>query len=274
MESWRPFDFAQDMLCGINFLSEGLSCGGGRLMNSWPQPSGEVPALETSVHVWAVKLDDASVDLDRGRDLLSPDERERAARFRFERHRRRYLVAHIALHEILSRYLPIEPARLSFDLGTNGKPKLHQALAASGIEFNLSHSNEMALLAVAHGREVGVDIEHAREKFEFQEVAERFFTAKEVAAMRGLPSTLQRQAFFKCWTSKEAFLKARGTGLSGALDEVEISLSNDEQIRIVANVPHWWLFELDPIAGYEAALVVASALTLIRSYQWQPGSPV
>jgi 4'-phosphopantetheinyl transferase len=221
-----------------------------------------------------VRLDDASVDLERGRDLLSPAERERAARFIFERDRRRYLIAHIALHDILSRYLPIEAAHLSFDLGPNGKPKLHQAPTPSGIEFNLSHSNEMALLAVAHGREVGVDVENGREKFEFQEVAERFFTAKEVAAMRGLPSTLQRQAFFKCWTSKEAFLKAKGTGLSGALDEVEIALGDDEQVRIAANVPNWWLFELDPIAGYEAALVVASARTTIRCYQWQPGLPV
>jgi len=238
-------------------------------MNSWAQPPTELPALEASVHVWAVRLDDASVDLERGHDLLSPDERERAARFIFERDRRRYLVAHIALHEILSRYLPIEPAHLSFDLGPNGKPKLHQALTPSGIEFNLSHSNEMALLAVAHGQEVGVDVEYVREKFEFQEVAERFFTAKEVAAMQSLPSTLQRQAFFKCWTSKEAFLKAKGTGLSGALDEVEISLGSDEQVRIAANVPIWWLFELDPSGGYEAALVVASARALIRCYQWE-----
>ena len=242
-------------------------------MNSWAPPPAELPALHGNVHVWFVRLDDLSVDVDQGRDLLSPDERARAARFIFERDRRRYLVAHNALHEILARYLPVEPARLSFVLGTNGKPKLPQALAPSGIEFNLSHSNEMALLAVAHRREVGVDVEHAREKFEFQEVAKRFFTAKEVAAMRGLPATLQRQAFFKCWTSKEAFLKAKGTGLSGALDEMEISLGSDEQVRIAANVPSWWLSELPPIDGYEAALVVESERALIHCYQWEPALP-
>ncbi len=238
-------------------------------MTSWVQSPAELPALEAGVHVWAVRLDDPAVDLERGRALLSPAERERAERFVFERDRRRYLVAHIALHEILSLYVPIDPARLSFDLGANGKPKLAQVLAPGDIEFNLSHSNEMALVAVTHGHELGVDIEHAREQFEFQEVAERFFTVKEVAAMRGLPSTRQRQAFFKCWTSKEAFLKAKGTGLSGALDEVEISLRHDDQVQIVANVPHWWLFELVPIAGYEAALVSASATPKIRCYQWQ-----
>ncbi len=240
-------------------------------MNSWPQPPTELPALQDNIHVWAVRLDDASVDLDHARAVISLDERARAACFKFDRDRRRYLVAHAALHEILSRYLPIAPLGLSFDTGANGKPRLSQALAPSGIEFNLSHSNEMALLAVCYKREVGVDIEYVKEQFAFQEVAERFFTPREVAAMRGLPSHLQRQAFFKCWTSKEAFLKAKGTGLSGALDEVEIVIIADEQVRITTNVPGWLLAELAPIDGHEAALVVAGGPVPIHYYLWQPG---
>ena len=238
-------------------------------MTSWPRSPVKLPALQNSIHIWAVRLDDATVDLDRGRDLLSPEERERAARFKFEPDRRRYLVAHIALHDILRRYLPSEPARVSFDIGANGKPRLSQALASRDVEFNLSHSNEMALLAVCHKREVGVDIEYVKEAFEFQEVAERFFSAREVAVMRGLPVSLQRQAFFKCWTSKEAFLKAKGTGLSGALDVVEIALTAAEQVHITAYVPGWSLSELDPIDGYEAALVVAHAPVPICYYVWQ-----
>src|SRR5262245_12146118 len=239
-------------------------------MNDWVEAPVELPPLETSVQVWAVRLDDPGVDLDRGRGLLSPDERERAVRFRFERHRRRYLVAHIALHEILGRYLGIDPGRLSFDLGANGKPSLTRALA-NGIEFNLSHSDEMALIAVSHGRELGVDIEQVREKFEFQEVAERFFTAQEVAALRALPTALQRQAFYQCWTSKEAFLKAKGTGLSGALDEVNISLSSGGRATIAACVFSWTLCEVKPIADYEAALVVAGAPQPIQCYRWRLG---
>ncbi len=247
---------------------------GGNLMNSWPQPPAELPALQSNIHVWAVRLDDASVDLDRAGVLISPDERDRAARFKFERDRRRYLIAHVALHEILHRYLPIVPVGLSFDLGANGKPKLPHALASNGVEFNLSHSNEMALLAVCHGREVGVDIEYVKEQFEFQEVAERFFTAKEVAAIRGLPPNLQRQAFFKCWTSKEAFLKAKGTGLSGALDEVEISLATDQRVRIDASVAGWSLTELNPVDGYQAALVIDGEPLPIHCYQWDPRQAV
>ena len=239
-------------------------------MTSWPSPPAELPALEQSVHVWAVRLDDESVDLDRGREVISFDERERAARFKFERDRRRYLVAHVALHAILGRYLKINPATLCFDTGTNGKPKLPSGHAPSGIQFNLSHSNEMALLTVTQGGEVGVDIEYVKENFEFQEVAERFFTAKEVAAMRSLPAHLQRQAFFKCWTSKEAFLKAKGTGLSGKLDEVEISLTTEQRVQIKASVPGWSLAELTPGDGYEGALVVEGAALIIECYRWEP----
>lgn len=238
-------------------------------MTSWTQPPADLPAFQNNIHVWAVRLDDATVDFERGRDLLSPDERARAARFKFERDRRRYLVAHIALHEILNRYLPIDPPRLSFDIGANGKPSLPQPLASSGVEFNLSHSNEMALLAVCHKREVGVDIEYVKEDFAFQEIAERFFTSREVAAMRGLPASLQRQAFFKCWTSKEAFLKAKGAGLSGALDEVEIALISEGQVRITADVQGWSLAELNPLDGYQAALVVAGAPVPIHYYLWE-----
>ena len=236
----------------------------------WPPAPAELPALERTVHVWAVPLDDARVDVDAGRKLLSPDERERAARFYFEQHRRRFLLAHIALHWILSRYLKIPPARLYFELGNNGKPKLPPALTNSGFEFNLSHSNDMALLAINLIGEVGVDIEYVKPGFKFEEIAESFFTAREVAELRGLPSELQRQAFFKCWTCKEAFLKAKGTGLSGRLDEVEITLSASDEVRIRADVAGWSLAELNPIDAYEAALVVASPPVPICCYRWQP----
>jgi 4'-phosphopantetheinyl transferase len=238
-------------------------------MTTWPAAPADLPSLDRTVHVWAVRLDDESVDLDGGRELFSPDERERAVRFHFERDRRRYLIAHIALHKILGRYLQMDPATLYFELGSNGKPKLPVALAASGIDFNLSHSHEMALLAVNRIGEIGVDIEYVKPDFKFQEIAERFFTAKEVAALRGLPTDLQCQAFFKCWTSKEAFLKAKGTGLSGKLDEVEITLGAQDQVLIQASVTGWSLSELDPIEAYESALVVAGSPVSIHCYHWQ-----
>jgi 4'-phosphopantetheinyl transferase len=227
--------------------------------------------LAQSVHVWAVRLDQEGVDLEHARELISADETERAARFMFERDRRRYLVAHVALHRILNRYLPGAPINLSFDVSPNGKPGLPpEILATSAVRFNLSHSHEMALFAVTRGREIGVDIEYVNERFEFQDIADKFFTAKEVSAMRGLAPDLQRRAFFKCWTSKEAFLKAKGTGLSGKLDEVEISLNSAQRVQIGAAVPGWSLTELQPIEEYEAALVLEGKPLTIQCYQWEP----
>lgn len=237
-------------------------------MNSWLAPPAELPPLNQSVHVWAVRLDDASIDLDEARALISADERERAAKFHFDVHRRRYLIAHLALHRILAGYLRTEPARIDFDLGANGKPYLTAEFAGSQLQFNLSHSHETALIALGAGGELGVDVEHARD-FDFLPLAERFFTAREVTALRALPRSLQRQGFFKCWTAKEAFLKAKGTGLAGKLDEVEIDLAPGGCVQVHANVAGWSLAELGSINDCEAALVAEGAMAPIRLFLWE-----
>jgi 4'-phosphopantetheinyl transferase len=239
-------------------------------MIGWPPPPEQLRLQDASVHVWAVVLDEESFDVIRWRSLLSSDEQVRAAKFKFDRDRRRYVVAHTALREILAGYLETAAANLEFVEVGNGKPKLAASFGASGFEFNLSHSHERALIAVARGRELGIDIEFINADFPFSEVAGRFFTAKEVAALRALPVHLQRHAFYKCWTSKEAFLKAKGTGLSGKLDEVEIALDNDDRVRIVARVPGWSLAELSPGEDYEGAVVLASDAGRIQTYRWQP----
>ena len=117
--------------------------------------------------------------------------------------------------------------------------------------------------------EVGVDIEFVKTDFTFDDVAGRFFTPREVSALRALPSALQRQAFYKCWTSKEAFLKAKGTGLSGKLDEVEIYQEDGGTVRVRATVAGWSLAELNPAGGYEAALVTKGAPCRVRLYRWE-----
>jgi 4'-phosphopantetheinyl transferase len=239
-------------------------------MIGWPPPPDRLLLENDRVHVWAVELDDETFDTSRGQSFLSPDEQARASRFKFERDRRRYIVAHVALRDILAGYLKAVAADLQFIEVQNGKPKLATPFAAGGIEFNLSHSHERALVAVAQGREVGVDIEFVKPDFSFDEVAERFFTAREVAALRALPVHLQRQAFFKGWTSKEAFLKAKGTGLSGKLDEVEIVLDAAGRLRIDARVPGWSLSELNPGAGYEGAIVTAGNPLSVSGYRWRP----
>ncbi len=205
-----------------------------------------------------------------GHDLLSLNEQERAARFKFEDDRRRYIVAHAALRLLLSQYANVFASDLNFFTSANGKPFLVVAPAAANIQFNLSHSHEVALIAVTQGREVGVDVERVKEDFAFGEVAQRFFSAREVAALNALPSELQRKTFYRCWTSKEAFLKAKGTGLSGELDEVDISWTPEDGVCISATVPNWTLVGLNPPDGYEGALVVEGAECQLRCFEWGP----
>jgi 4'-phosphopantetheinyl transferase len=237
---------------------------------TWAGPPVNLALAENTVDVWLISLTQPGDSYASLTGLLSSTERERAARFKFDVHRRRFVIAHAALRSILLQYLKTAPTDLQFVDSVNGKPRLAAELAGSGVQFNLSHSYEVALLGVTRGREIGVDIELVKEDYAFDEVAARFFTAKELAAFRALPLHLQRQAFFKCWTSKEAFLKAKGTGLSGKLDEVEITLADHQRVLIHASVPGWTLMELDPGNNYEAALVVEGGRLPINGYRWQP----
>jgi 4'-phosphopantetheinyl transferase len=240
-------------------------------MIGWPVGSDPLPLLQGCVQVWVVALDEASFDRRSWLYRLSPEEQARAQRFKFAADQRRYIIAHIALRDILARYLNVAAGDLRFVDGENGKPRLAEALGSRGIEFNLSHSHERALIAVTCELVVGIDIEFVKSQFGFHEVAERFFTRREVSALRALPPMLQRQAFYKCWTSKEAFLKAKGTGLSGALDEVEIVSAYQDRVAIHASVPGWWLTELDPGDDYEGALVIEGEQAVpIHRHRWQP----
>lgn len=239
-------------------------------MNRWSRPPDRLPALEDTIHVWLLELEDAGFDPAVWQNRLSTQERARATRLRFKKDRRRFTLSHAGLRDIIGRYVKTAADTLQFALGPNGKPKLAPPFDAAGVQFNLSHSYERAVIAVNHAHEIGIDIEFARTEFDFLEVARRFFTAREVRALRALPTALQRQAFYKCWTSKEAFLKAKGTGLAGALDEVRIALDNDH-VRIEASMPGWCLTTLDLPAGYEVALVTRNKPMKICCYRWQAG---
>jgi 4'-phosphopantetheinyl transferase len=237
-------------------------------MNHWLPAPDPIPPLGDAAHVWSVELDNFNFNTSLWHRRLSPEEQGRAARFKFARDQRRYVIAHAALRDILAGYVNADPASLQFNDGPNGKPKLAPPFDASRLEFNLSHSHERALVAVHQGHEVGVDIEFAKADFEFLDVASHFFTKPEVTALRALPAALQRQAFYKCWTSKEAFLKGKGTGLSGKLDEVEIMLV-EEGVQIKASVAGWSLVELAPCAGYEAALVTQGKPLEVYCHRWK-----
>jgi 4'-phosphopantetheinyl transferase len=236
-----------------------------------PSPSSSFVLRENAVHIWLVQTNGESISLGDFKDLLSSVEQDRASKFKFETDRRRYITAHAALRSILSIYVNSPARELQFASGPYGKPKLAPIHDKKKIAFNLSHSHELALIAVTQGREIGVDVERVREDFAFDEVAQRFFTTREVAALHALPLHLQREAFYKCWTSKEAFLKAKGTGLSGQLDEVEMMLT-DHVLRLKGTIPNLSLIELTVYAGYVAALVVDGVEPQLTYYAWESRS--
>jgi 4'-phosphopantetheinyl transferase len=178
------------------------------------------------IHLWHARLQAPPNRVETLRQSLSVDEVARAERFRLAKHRDRFIIARGALRAVLARYQQIGPARLSFVYGPLGKPALADASAAMPIRFNLSHSGDWALVAVALGRELGVDIERHRSVSGLDGMVERFFSAGERAAIMALPVTQRPAAFFRYWTVKEAYLKARGTGLSSPLNQFEVTFTS------------------------------------------------
>jgi 4'-phosphopantetheinyl transferase len=239
-----------------------------------PAPAALAPIPE-EVHVWRVWLDRPAASVDSLAATLAADERERADRFLHADLRRRFVVGRGALRSILSRYLGRPPAAIRFEYGRQGKPALADDRGLSPLGFNLSHSHELALCAVALGREVGVDVERERTVANLSQIAERFFSRSERLALHALPPTDQTRAFFTCWTRKEAYIKARGEGLRIPLDAFDVTLLPDEPAHLLAtrhdpgDVHRWSLRELEPGPGYVGALAVEGESWQIRCWEWQ-----
>jgi 4'-phosphopantetheinyl transferase len=218
------------------------------------------------VDVWRVALEAPSRV-----EYLSPDELARAGRFRFDRHRRRFIAARAALRAVLAGYLGQHPRKIQFLYGEHGKPHLDDP---PPLEFNLAHSGELALIAVTGTHAVGVDVELERDNVADEGIAERFFSASEVAALHSLPTEQRQAAFFRCWTRKEAFLKATGKGLSFGLDQFSVSLLPAEPAALLSvptgteNPARWSFFHLDPGTGYQAALAVRGVTDSVRLWQF------
>jgi 4'-phosphopantetheinyl transferase len=190
--------------------------------------------------------------------LLAPDERRRADAYRLEPHRARFVVGRALLRILLGRYLQAAPEDLRFDYGEFDKPML-----PGGPSFNLSHSGAVALYAFSGAGEVGIDVELYDERPASEGIAERFFSPAEVSALRSLPAQMRSHAFLACWTRKEAFVKARGDGLSLALDSFDVTLAPGVPAALLRTAwsseepRRWQLQDLsDPEAGYVAAVAI------------------
>ena len=219
-----------------------------------PRTHSEPIAIAAAdVHVWAFALDESEAIVAAWRELLSTDERLRADRFVFRRDRNRWIVARGILRHLLARYCGIEPTAIAFDYAPAGKPSLAQArTSAERLTFNLAHSQDRALLGVARNREIGVDLERARDDFDPLPIARQFFFGAELAAIESAAAGSRREAFFRHWVAKEAVLKANGAGLSLALDSFGVAFGSDGSIARVRSV--------DPSALDETLVVRMLAL--------------
>lgn len=203
---------------------------------AWRDPPTDVVLLDGEVHVWHAWLNLPGSDVVRFEQLLSAEEQRRAERFRFNRDRRRFIVARGSLRAILSRYVRQDPDQLRLAYSSRGKPSLVMPSHSQGVlEFNLSRSGDLAVYAVAWGRQVGIDVERIRPFPDAQKIAERFFSARESALLRTLPDSQKVEAFFACWTRKEAYMKASGKGMSLPLAGFDVSAGLREPVEFTAS---------------------------------------
>ena len=232
-----------------------------------PGSAGEVALHPAEVHVWAVSLHG---DADALGALLSAKERERAARFRFADHQRRFRIGHGALRAILGGYLGADPAAVEFTLGPRGKPYV----AGIGPFFNLSHSGKLALIAVADC-EIGVDLEKVRHLESLTAIAQRHFSAFEFAALDALDDAARQLAFYRCWTRKEAYIKALGVGLSMPLDTFDVSLGERPEFlacRDGSEEPaNWSLLDVSPGPEFVAATALRGRGRRVRCFRLTTG---
>ena len=221
-----------------------------------PGEPGGIPLGRDRVDVWHASLDGAA-ELPLLAATLSTDERARADRFRFERDRARFVAARGLLRVIAGKYVGRDPASLRFSYGVHGKP----ALAEDDLRFSVAHAGEFALYALAHGREVGVDIERVRTDLDLDLLASTVLTPSERAAIGAVAPEDRPALFFAVWTFKEAFVKALGTGLAFEFARIEVAFGRGgEPTLVVDGEPvapdRWVLRSLDPAEGYGAALAV------------------
>jgi 4'-phosphopantetheinyl transferase len=210
-----------------------------------------------AVDVWVLPNQASDAACAEFEGVLAPDERARAQRFRFDRLRKSFIITRGALRFLLGRYLSIPPDQVEFCYGPKGKPALGRA---AEIEFNATHSGELAAFAFTLGRPVGIDLEHIHHISEMQKIAARFFCREEAAELAALPAEEQEAAFFRCWTRKEAYIKAIGDGLSAPLDDFRVTLRSGEPVQFV-HIGHdenaakaWSLQDLGLSNGYAGAL--------------------
>jgi 4'-phosphopantetheinyl transferase len=244
-------------------------------VNIWQSSPANLVLSKDEVHVFSASLKQPLWRLQQLAKILSPDEQLRANNFYFEKDRWRFIVCRGILRIILGRYLDIEPSQIQFSYGVHSKPALLETSRnSSTLQFNLSHSQELALYAFTLSRQVGIDLEYIRPIDDIDSLAKHFFSEQEYTVLRKLPESERQIAFFNCWTRKEAYIKATGQGLSLPLNQFEVSLIPGDPAMLLRTFTDskeaslWSLQELTPDPEYIAALAVQGFYWQLKMFSW------
>ena len=258
---------------------------------AWLPPIENYHLPLDEVHVWRAKLEWPAEYIANWYDVLSRDERERAERYHFQVDRNRHVIGRFLSKILIGRCLHIKAASVSFTYDAKGKPRLannhgrstyrsgktvRTSGATSTLNFNISHSGDYILVALAYGRDLGVDIERIRKDFDPNLVAKRFFAKRESLILAALPESTMHDAFFACWTRKEAYVKAHGEGLDLALDQFDVAFLPGEEAQLLetrhdpAEASRWVLRNLDAGENYKAALAIQGSSVRLKFWEW-PG---
>jgi len=226
-----------------------------------PTASTKRSDAKATIEVRSLCLLSCKGQMERLMRYLCPSERQRASRFHYRADYDRYVAARAALRLQLGDFLNADANSLTFKYTSHDKPFLEH----SGIEFNLTHSGDWVLFAFSRAGEIGVDIEHIRPIADMADVAKQNFTRSEYSGWEALPHADRIEAFYRCWTRKESFIKAIGEGLSYPLDSFEVTFGSNQPARVASVngdeslATEWWMADLPGFNGYAAAVTVRTS---------------
>jgi len=238
----------------------------------WLNPPDNLILSENEIHIWRADLELDEYFQSSFLKLLSPDEKNRAEKFRFAKDSRNFIAARGMLRSFIGKYLEINPAEISFQYSNFGKPGIANN---NSLQFNISHSQNIALFAFARTFNIGIDVEFVNPNIEAKDIATNFFSTNEIRNLLALPAEQQTLGFFNCWTRKEAFIKAVGEGLSFPLDKFEVSLEPDKPAKLLAThwepeaVSKWSLYSMLPATDFVGCLAIEGLPEEVKFWNWQ-----
>lgn len=240
---------------------------------NWVIPNERLSLSKGEIHLWKIALDDPALKPeDLYNDILSEDEKERAGRFRFAEYGNRFVAARAYLRKILGVYCNAKPSDIVFKYNEHGKPGIPEGSNPGEIQFNLSHSGDLALCALTKKSAVGIDIEFLRQVTRPEKILERFFSDRERAYYHSQPESMKIRAFLKLWTIREALSKALGTGFSSQLKEIDLSPALESSFPARASITQtnesgiWSILQIAPCDGYIGGLAYEGDAKQIRYF--------